>query len=82
MAYCPERKSRHTNCEVPKYWGVNFQSPDVANAAPPSIGLDVASEKISNAEVCKTALETAGTVAGMFYATWWWCDGIVKLTEF
>ncbi|OAL01009.1 hypothetical protein IQ06DRAFT_135897 [Phaeosphaeriaceae sp. SRC1lsM3a] len=63
MAYCPQKKSKHTNCEVPKFWGINFQSPDVANAAPPALALDLQSER-TDGEVCKTALETTGTVAG------------------
>lgn len=37
------------------------------NAAPPALAVDVASEKISDADACKTGLETAGTIAGMSY---------------
>jgi hypothetical protein len=64
MAYCPQRKTKYTNCEVPKFWGINYQTADAANSAPPAIAVDIASEKLSNAEVCKTAFEAAGTVAG------------------
>jgi hypothetical protein len=63
MAYCPRRKSKYTNCEVPKFWGITYQTPDAANAAPPAIAVDLASE-FSDAEVCKTAMEVTGSVAG------------------
>lgn len=71
MAYCPQNKSKHTVCEVPKFWGINFQSPDVSNAAPPALALDLASET-TDGEVCKTALETTGTVAGKYFLVSWY----------
>ena len=38
----------------------------MSNAAPPALALDLASET-TDGEVCKTALETTGTVAGKFF---------------
>ncbi|CBX95969.1 hypothetical protein IAQ61_004795 [Plenodomus lingam] len=64
MAYCPRRKTKYTNCEVPKYWGVNFQDPKEANAAPPSMGLDVAVEEAGDAAACEDAMAGLGAVAG------------------
>ncbi|KAH4061665.1 hypothetical protein HBI70_199300 [Parastagonospora nodorum] len=63
MAYCPRKKTQYTNCEVPQFWGITYQTADSANAAPPAISVDLASEN-SDAAVCKDALEITGTVAG------------------
>ena len=63
MAYCPRKKTQFTNCEVPKFWGINFQDPSVGNAAPPSMSLDVEME-VLDGDLCEKALTGLGAVAG------------------
>lgn len=64
MAYCPPNKHVATNCEVPKFWGINYQAPDAANAAPPNIGLDIAMEKVDDSKLCEDIMTGLGAVAG------------------
>lgn len=63
MAYCPRKKTPYTNCEVPRFWGITYQTPDAANSAPPFVSVDINSER-TDASVCKDALEITGTLAG------------------
>ena len=79
MAYCPDKKTPFTNCEVPKYWGVNYQAPDSANAAPPNIGVNVAVEKGGDSQVCEDAMTGIGAVAGTYYSNFLWC--VVLIVE-
>jgi hypothetical protein len=66
MAYCPENKVEYTNCEVPKYWGINYQPADLGNAAPPNIDVNVAMEKLGDGGLCENVMTALGGVAGMF----------------
>lgn len=43
--------------------GVNYQSPDSANAAPPNIGVDAIME-FTHDTLCEDTMDTLGTVAG------------------
>ncbi|KAI8931333.1 hypothetical protein NX059_011674 [Plenodomus lindquistii] len=79
MAYCQQRKTQYTNCEVPKYWGVNYQDPNEANAAPPAIGLDIAAEKDSDSAVCEDVMDGLGGVAGAVHGV---AGGIFTLLSF
>lgn len=63
MAYCPRTKTKFTNCEVPKFWGVNYQAPNAADAAPPNVGLDISMET-EGGQVCEDAMTGIGAVAG------------------
>ncbi|KAF2733262.1 hypothetical protein EJ04DRAFT_605937 [Polyplosphaeria fusca] len=61
--YCPAEPYTVTQCVVPAYWGINYQAPDSANAAPPFIGADVAVE-IDEGGFCGTLTTALGAVAG------------------
>ena len=50
-------------CTVPQYWGINFQPPDLGNAAPPFIGADMAI-KVDDDGFCDTFTTILGAVAG------------------
>ena len=63
MAYCPENKITINECTVPQYWGINYQSPDASQAAPPFIGADMQVE-VDNGGFCTTLLTSMGAVAG------------------
>lgn len=79
MAYCPRKKTKYTNCEVPKYWGINYQAPDAANAAPPNIGLNINVEKSGDGGVCEDAMSVLGTVAGAVNG---YAGGVFSLLSF
>lgn len=48
---------------MPKFWGVNFQAPEVSDAAPPFIGLDVTMTEVDN-PICENTMNALGAVAG------------------
>lgn len=50
-------------CEVPKFWGINYQDPEAANAAPPNMAVDVTMEP-TESEACANMLPAIGAVAG------------------
>lgn len=50
-------------CVVPRYWGINYQSPDSSSAAPPNIQADMTVEKDSDG-FCDTFTTVGGAVAG------------------
>lgn len=64
MAYCPQRTFPYTNCEVPKFWGINYQAPDAGNAAPPNVGLGLDVEKAGDGGLCEKAMSALGGLAG------------------
>lgn len=78
MAYCPQTQTEYTNCEVPKYWGINFQSPDNPAGAPPNLSLDIEMEKLGDGGLCEDIMGALGGVAGMFvcffllHILWYW----------
>lgn len=60
-----ENRVTVNECTVPQYWGINYQTANSSNAAPPSIGADM-SIKLDSDDFCST-LTTIGTaVAGKF----------------
>ncbi|KAF1943690.1 hypothetical protein EJ02DRAFT_421116 [Clathrospora elynae] len=63
MAYCPDTEVPYTNCKVPKYWGINYQSADSVNAAPPNLGMDIESKEGGDG-LCQGMLTGLGAVAG------------------
>ncbi|MCJ1347368.1 hypothetical protein MMC31_005592 [Peltigera leucophlebia] len=63
MAYCPSQEITLSQCTVPQYWGINFQPPDLGNAAPPFIGADMAI-KVDDDGFCGTFTTSLGAVAG------------------
>ncbi|PGH17147.1 hypothetical protein AJ79_01285 [Helicocarpus griseus UAMH5409] len=63
--YCPERKFTTKQCEVPKYWGVNYQHPDEKNAAPPHISVDFDVE-VDHGGFCEDLMDSAAAVAGKY----------------
>ncbi|KAL6711512.1 hypothetical protein ACN47E_004446 [Coniothyrium glycines] len=79
MAYCPAKKTPYINCEVPRYWGINYQSPDVANAAPPNIGLNIDVVKEGSGGVCEDVMGGLGAVAGAVHGV---AGGIFTLLTF
>lgn len=68
MAYCPQKKSKGINCEVPKFWGINYQAPDAANAAPPNVGVDIAIAETEGNKLCEDVMGGLGAVAGVVNA--------------
>lgn len=58
----PVRTVAH-QCEVPAYWGINYQAPSAADAAPPNIGVDVSMELVDSG-VCDDIMSDLGAVAG------------------
>lgn len=64
MAWCPRKKTEFVNCEIPEYLGINYQAPEVANAAPPSMGMDVKSEVEGLGDGCEDAMTALGAIAG------------------
>lgn len=52
-----------SQCEVPKFWGVNFQAPDEPNSAPPNIATDL-DVQVVDSSLCEDALTGLGAVAG------------------
>jgi hypothetical protein len=52
-----------TQCEVPKFWGINYQDPDEANAAPPNIATDLEVE-LTDSPICEDTLTSLGAIAG------------------
>lgn len=64
MAYCPRRKTQFTNCEVPKYWGINYQHPSVGNAAPPNLGFNINVVEEGKEDLCENVMTGLGAVAG------------------
>ncbi|EMD63686.1 hypothetical protein GGP41_005676 [Bipolaris sorokiniana] len=65
MAYCPQKKSKGINCEVPRFWGINYQALDAPNAAPPNVGVDIAMEKVDQSKLCEDVMGGLGAVAGV-----------------
>ncbi|ORY08484.1 hypothetical protein BCR34DRAFT_11899 [Clohesyomyces aquaticus] len=63
---CSPVKSEAFQCEVPKYWGINYQSPDVVNAAPPFMGADVKMDP-ADGSGCQDALDAIGAIAGAIH---------------
>ncbi|EDU39759.1 hypothetical protein PtrSN002B_001240 [Pyrenophora tritici-repentis] len=64
MAYCPQRKIEYQNCEVPKFWGINYQSSKNPDGAPPNLSLDVSMEKEGDGGLCEDVMSGLGAVAG------------------
>jgi hypothetical protein len=60
---CQPVKTTAWQCEVPQFWGINFQDPKEANAAPPAIGADIKMELVES-EVCAQMMTGLGAVAG------------------
>ncbi|EOA83352.1 uncharacterized protein SETTUDRAFT_94495 [Exserohilum turcica Et28A] len=65
MAYCPQKKSKYTNCKVPKFWGINYQSPKNPDGAPPNVGVDIRMEVVDDSDLCQEVMDGIGTVAGI-----------------
>ncbi|KAF2830306.1 hypothetical protein CC86DRAFT_434000 [Ophiobolus disseminans] len=64
MAYCPRKKTKFINCEVPKFWGINYQTAESASGTPPSMGVKVKAEVKGASGACEAALTALGAVAG------------------
>ena len=52
---------------MPQYWGINYQAPDLGNAAPPFIGADMSIESDSDG-FCSTFTTVGSAVAGECFA--------------
>jgi len=65
MAYCPQRKIKFVNCAVPQYWGINYQAPDAANAAPPNIDMGIDVEVVKQ-DLCTPLMTTGSAIAGEY----------------
>lgn len=64
--YCPNSGTKtYTQCEVPAYWGINYQVPEEANASPPWLSLDLTVEKAGGGEICESVLAGAGGAASI-----------------
>ncbi|KAI2474691.1 hypothetical protein Ptr902_13890 [Pyrenophora tritici-repentis] len=53
-----------SNCEVPKFWGINYQSSKNPDGAPPNLSLDVSMEKEGDGGLCEDVMSGLGAVAG------------------
>ncbi|KAF2245815.1 hypothetical protein BU26DRAFT_488467 [Trematosphaeria pertusa] len=62
--YCPAKDSKHMQCEVPKYWGINFQAKGEENAAPPNLATNMKVERVGASPLCEDILTGLGAVAG------------------
>ncbi|KAI0531554.1 hypothetical protein GGR58DRAFT_524417 [Xylaria digitata] len=63
MLYCPPQVITANQCVVPRYWGINYQTPDASNAAPPNIGADL--EVVNDSDgFCDSFTTIGGAVAG------------------
>lgn len=52
-------------CTVPQYWGINFQPPDLGDAAPQFIGADM--EIVLDSDgFCETFTTIGSAIAGRF----------------
>jgi hypothetical protein len=60
---CQLTKTTAWQCEVPAYWGINYQDPNEANAAPPAIGADIKMDPVEN-DICGQLMTGLGAVAG------------------
>ncbi|KAL1959284.1 hypothetical protein VTO42DRAFT_2471 [Malbranchea cinnamomea] len=63
MAYCPSRPFTTTQCEVPRFWGVNYQHPDEAHAAPPNMSVEL-DMKVDHGGFCEDLTTAASAVGG------------------
>ncbi|KAH7377620.1 hypothetical protein BKA66DRAFT_422058 [Pyrenochaeta sp. MPI-SDFR-AT-0127] len=79
MAYCPRKKTKFTNCEVPKYWGINYQHPSVGNAAPPNLGFNINVVEEGKEDLCENVMTGLGAVAGAVHGV---AGGIFTLLTF
>lgn len=60
---CSPVKTVAYQCEVPAFWGINFQDASAASAAPPNIGVDVHMDLVDSG-VCADMMTGLGAVAG------------------
>lgn len=60
---CSPTKTTAYQCEVPRYWGINFQDPSASNAAPPNIGVDVKMDLVDSG-ACADMMTGLSAVAG------------------
>ncbi|KAF2117238.1 hypothetical protein BDV96DRAFT_571744 [Lophiotrema nucula] len=51
-------------CEVPAFWGIDYQDPNAADAAPPSIAINVNQALDDGDSVCSDMLSGIGAIAG------------------
>ena len=51
-------------CEVPKYWGINYQAKGEENAAPPNLATNMKVERVGASPLCEDILTGLGAVAG------------------
>lgn len=63
MVFCPNEPEKVTQCEVPKYWGINWQDPEASNAAPPHMEADL-EVQVTDSTICADTLESLGAIAG------------------
>lgn len=64
MCLLVAKDSKHMQCEVPKYWGINFQAKGEENAAPPNLATNMKVERVGASPLCEDILTGLGAVAG------------------
>ncbi|KAF2646751.1 hypothetical protein P280DRAFT_18239 [Massarina eburnea CBS 473.64] len=67
--FCPGKTTTKNQCEVPAFWGINYQVASEANASPPWLSTDVKVEKKGAGAVCTDALKAMGGAAGVAAAS-------------
>lgn len=48
---------------MPRFWGINYQPPDLGNAAPPHLAVDMKIE-VDEGDFCETFADIAAALAG------------------
>ncbi|KAI1378717.1 hypothetical protein F4677DRAFT_465844 [Hypoxylon crocopeplum] len=62
--YCPTKSTTINECQVPRYWGINYQPSDAnPGYAPPNIQADMDME-IDSSDFCSTFTAVGSAVAG------------------
>jgi len=79
MGWCPQKETQYTNCEVPRYWGINYQSPRNPDGAPPNMSVHVSIEKEGDGGLCEGVMEGLGAVAGAVHGV---AGGVFTLLSF
>ena len=64
-SFISAEETTKVECTVPQYWGINYQPPDLGNAAPPFIGADMDIAFDDNG-ACELFTTVGSAIAGRF----------------
>ena len=62
----PANTTKITACTMPRFWGINYQSPELGNAAPPHLAVDMKIE-VEDGDFCGTFADIASALAGKLF---------------